>query len=1253
MKRRAWKWLRNLVLGCGFVLLLLGGGLVFLLYSDTGVDWGLRLVRSMTPLQIEADVREGRLAGPLVLRGLVAREGELGLRIGELRFDWRPGALLRGDLRILELRLGEVALELPGGEGSRKEEAAFKGLSLPLDLMVDNLTVEGFSLVSEPGKAPLQVDRLHLVLRGEGDRIEVEALEFDAPGIRIEAGGGVGLGPELPLNLTLSWHYRLPQGAEVAGEGELKGDLSRLDLHQQLADPLAGELRAALFDVQRQPHWDAVLELRGSRLERLVEGPPLAFSGRLASRGNPDRIGLEADLRLRHPDAGDARLNLQGEMAGREIDVTSLRLATAEGATLEGQGRYSMEKSPARFEANLAWRGLRWPLTGQAAKFHSAEGSLKVEGVSDDYRYRLEMQGNVPGQPVTALTSLGHGNLEGLRMESLQASLPRGGLEGEGELQWRPALGWRFTLKGRGLDPGLWRPELPGELDLELATRGGRDETGLSGEVDLQRLQGNLRGYPLGGSGKANLAGDRLSIEALQILSGENRLQAEGVIGENLDLDWRLEGGRLEALWPGLEGRLKGRGRVSGSRGEPKIQLALEGADIAYGGDRLEVLELQGNLDLAEARGLDVRLRTEGLHTSAGTWQGLDLALTGTLPRHRIDLQLKGKGVPRGRLIAEAGWSEEAARWSGTLRELTLELPEQGRWRLQSPTEFSLAAAAQRLQPFCLAAAEAKLCGRYQGSDREGWRGEADLQAFPLKLLQPWLPPDLALVGAGELKLALRADAGGRQEGTLSLTLPRGRLDLDPAGDGEPLVFDGGRLEARLDDRGGTAELKLPLAGLGGVRGHLDLPALELRDLAPERQKVAGRLTADITDLSGLSRFSPQLQNVRGRLSGDFTLAGTLTEPSLQGSAELSEGQLELPALGLVLKEIALQLQAPALDRLALQGALSSGEGRLDLDGTLGLRAEAGFPLRLHLRGEALTAVDLPEAELQISPDVTLEKTGELTTLKGRVDIPYARIRPRRLPESAVTASPDLVVVEKGEAEPGRAGPQISSELRVTLGKRVSFDGFGLRGKLTGGLLIIDEPGRPVIGRGRLGVLEGSYRAYGQDLKIERGFALFADSPVENPGLDVRAVREIEEVTVGIRVGGTLKKPNLDLFSTPAMTETEQLSYLVTGHAPGEGGGQSVGLAAAMKASGAGTVAEELGRRLGLEELRLDAGNSLQEASVVAGTYLSPRLYLQYINELASRETKMRIRYDINKRLQLEAETGKSQAGDLYYTFDR
>jgi translocation and assembly module TamB len=440
---------------------------------------------------------------------------------------------------------------------------------------------------------------------------------------------------------------------------------------------------------------------------------------------------------------------------------------------------------------------------------------------------------------------------------------------------------------------------------------------------------------------------------------------------------------------------------------------------------------------------------------------------------------------------------------------------------------------------------------------------------------------------------------------------------------------------------------------LGKVEGELALPAFDPLALQPAKQRLQGRLDLELSDLSRLSLISPAIQNPSGVIAGDFTLAGTLQSPQLLGNIDLSEGAIDIPELGLELREIVLRLHTPANDRLELQGGLRSGNGQLQLKGELTLDGQAGFPASLQLKGTEVTVANLPEAKVEVTPNLTLERDGQATLLKGRIEVPYARLRPREMPSSAVSVPSDLVVVGGDEEEQEAFDPHISAKLRVVLGDRVSFDGFGLRAKLIGSLMVIDEPQRPVIGRGRIGVSEGTFRAYGQDLSIERGFALFVDSPVDNPGLDVKAIREIDEVTAGVQVSGTLKSPEIELFSSPSMSESNALSYLLTGRAAGEGGGGNVGIAAALKVTGAGSVAEELGRQFGLEELRLDTGSTLEEASVVAGTYLSPRLYVQYINELATRETKLRMRYDINKRLQLEAETGKSQAGDLYYTFDR
>ncbi|MEJ2424386.1 MAG: translocation/assembly module TamB domain-containing protein, partial [Candidatus Thiodiazotropha sp.] len=450
----------------------------------------------------------------------------------------------------------------------------------------------------------------------------------------------------------------------------------------------------------------------------------------------------------------------------------------------------------------------------------------------------------------------------------------------------------------------------------------------------------------------------------------------------------------------------------------------------------------------------------------------------------------------------------------------------------------------------------------------------------------------------------------------------------------------------------GQARASFPLKDLGGFETQLNLPGFHFPDTPWESQSLQGKIKGRIDNLSLLSLLLPKLQNSQGELQAEFGLAGTLGSPPQQGVARLDGGSVDIPELGVDLRDVAFKVEAPELNRLALSGQLRSGKGQLHIKGFTRLDATQGFPSEYEIQGEDFQVMDTPEAEVQVSPNLIFKKTGESNELSGNLQVPYARLRPRSLPKSALSNSPDMVITGDRQAEVTSKDTPLHTRVRISLGKRVSFDGFGLRGNFTGSLLVIDEPGRPVTGRGRLGIENGVYQAYGQDLSIERGFALFADNPVENPGLDVRAVREVDDVTAGMRVTGTLKNPKLKLFSTPPMIESEILTYLITGRPPGESS-ESVGVAAALKASGAGSLAEELGRQFGLEELRVDGGSSLEDASLVAGTYLSPRLYVQYINELSTGDTKLRMRYDLTDRWQIEAETGNTQAGDFFYTFER
>jgi translocation and assembly module TamB len=1248
--RRWLRWLAGLASTLLLSLLALLFAAGFLLHSEQGTRWLAGLAQDFVPGELRIGGLQGRLTGPLELADILYRDGDLSLSLARLYLDWRPGQLLGGRLHVLALELEQGDLRLPPAAPDDTPGEPFAGLELPLAVSIDAARVLAFR-VTPHGQEPVQLEQLSLAGGLAGDTLSLERLQAEALGAGVEASGQLRLTPELPLDLTLAWRYRPPELPELAGDGRIVGDLRELRVQQSLAAPLSSVLDARLFEVQQALRWQAALTLSDSDLGAFAPDFPARLSGTLQASGNLDSARLESTLGLDEPTLGRVDLVLAAAFRDRLFDAERLLLTTPAGTRLQGAGRYALSDAQGVFDAELSWSALRWPLSGDAPQVNSEQGSLKIDGRPDDFAYRLALGLQLPQQPSLSIEAGGRGSTRGLDFKTLAVVLPKGRIDGSGSAAWAPQPAWDLKLNGTGIDPSLFHDAFPGDLGLALNSRGQVEQDGPHARVQLLRLDGTLRDYPLAAAGDLQLAGPNLTVETLTLNSGDSRLEVQGRVGDSMDLDWSLNAADLASLWPGLGGSLRGKGRLAGSPEAPSVRAELAGSSLAFEEHGAQSLALRADLDLAGGQKLDLDLSARDIKSGAQRWEGLSLKAKGERKAHRIDLDLAGKDAPSALLAIDAGLDQRNT-WSGRLQSLTLTLPDVGRWVLEQPAPFRLSADVQRVQALCLAAEVARLCADADAAADKGWKAKLNAPAFPLAFFQPWLPPDLKLTGRSDLAANFSGDAAGHVQGQADLALPEGRLGFTLRGEPRTVDFTGGSAQASLDAKGARAKLVLPLAGLGGIRAEVGLPGLQPASLDLQKQPLNGRIEARIDDLGLAEVVAPQLQNVGGYIDADLRLAGTLAKPRVQGAAELKEGAVDIPELGMELRELGLAVRAPALDRLTLAGRVKSGSGELTLEGETELDPERGFPTQLKVKGEDWTAVDIPEATVKVSPNLVILHNKERTELDGEVRIPFGRIRPRELPSSAMSSSADLVVVG-GDSEPQEhADPRFHSKLRIVFGDQVSFDGFGLRANLNGDLLIIDEPGRPVIGRGRVGIVDGSYRAYGQDLSIHRGYAMFADSPVDNPGLDVQAQREAGDVTAGLRVSGTLKTPKLTLFSTPAMTQSEIASYLLTGRPPGESSGGSVGVSAALQAAGAESLTSEVSRQLGLDELRVETGSSLAEASVVAGTYLSPRLYVQYVNELASRETKLRFRYDLNKRLQIQTETGRSQGVDLFYTIE-
>ncbi|MFY8134741.1 MAG: translocation/assembly module TamB domain-containing protein, partial [Aquimonas sp.] len=297
-----------------------------------------------------------------------------------------------------------------------------------------------------------------------------------------------------------------------------------------------------------------------------------------------------------------------------------------------------------------------------------------------------------------------------------------------------------------------------------------------------------------------------------------------------------------------------------------------------------------------------------------------------------------------------------------------------------------------------------------------------------------------------------------------------------------------------------------------------------------------------------------------------------------------------------------------------------------------------------------------PQLRLVASPALELEQRDGLLRLRGRVDVPRADVRLDRF-EGSQQVSTDVVVLDPAQPERAvEAAQRLDADVRVALGEAVALQGFGLKGQVRGELRVRDRPGRATRASGSLNV-SGRYKAYGQDLDITRGRLSFAQSPLDNPGLDIRAERRLDEVTVGIRVTGTAAVPVLGLWSQPSLDQADVLSYLMLGRpvrAVRSGEGQQLNAAAAALGAGGNYIAERLGARLGFDQASVEDSAALGGAALMLGKFLSPRLYVAYGVALFGEGQVFSIKYLLTEQWDLQIEASQRETrGSVNYRLER
>jgi translocation and assembly module TamB len=1183
--------LRGLLWSVLLVVVILLGSIAWLLTTTGGARFGIDQVLARLPVDAVVGQVGGRLIGPLRLTDVVVSSDTFQVSVDQLSLEWEPFSLLRKRASVDRLRMSGV-------RGRLNLEALQSG-------------AEGDTAAAEPDST------------AEGSSFEVDVRDLRIDGLEFEMPG-VGRVTDAVLS-----------GSGGIGSGGIG---------------------------------DARLELTGNADLRPAGGPSgridLTASGWIDAANVEIEAYVEADAELPIP-PGHVLLVASGSLDSAHVTLTA---DTETGTTPLPPMHLELEASGSLDSAEVS---LVAETKGGTTRIPPSHIELEAFGGLDGYRLTATVVASGTDElPPIDVTFAGTGDDGSFDVETALANVLEGQVRFAGSVEWDPELRWIADLEVDSLAPASLTPapdEWPGRISLRGESSGRIVGGRLQAAVRIDTLGGHLRGASMEGRLSAAVADGVIDVEELRLDWGSLDLDASGRIADSIDVEFDLKAPDLGLLLPDMVGSVRTAGSLSGRLGAPRIDATYDVVDLRIGTVSAAAATGSIDLDLASTDGGRVDLSALSLTIASVVLDSLEVHLRGLDEGHELRVAGSGPDGDIDLLLAGILSKEEVAAertWDGRIASLAIDIAPAGAWVLTEPADLVLSADSVRLSKLCLTAVDrvGRVCAAADWNQplAEGiGSGTTEVELIGIELARL----DTLIAGEnrfeGGLSGVLRAEFmdNGDLAGDGTVTLGPGTIETVRDGETTRVRFGGPGLQFSAGPGGVSVTLSLQLEQEDGalrttVEGEYRVPGLTNLNQDLEALTVEGALRAAIPDLAFVEALLPELKNTKGSATIDLAIAGTFGDPRTTGEVVVTGVETDIPGLGIQLRGVELTGRSEEDGVLVVHGQLTSGAGTITIEGRSPLVPSESNPTTLTIRGDRFTAANTGNMQIEISPDLELRITRDLVVVQGDVLVPAANIEIIEVPESAVRVSRDVVIV--GDTIERASPVRTEADIMLTIGDEVFFRGFGLNARLEGALRIQESPGSATRGSGEIQLLNGRYTAFGQNLEINPGRIVFS-GPVDNPGLDLTARRTAADGTeAGLRVGGTVRVPDIEVFSTPPKSQSEALSYLLFGRPLNDMSSSDqgqVGNAAAV--IGGSMLATSLGQSIGLDEARIETGANPNEASLVAGKYLSPHIYVAYGIGLYDRASIFRIRYIISRRWTIQVETGRYNSTDILYRIER
>ncbi|MFK8047560.1 MAG: translocation/assembly module TamB domain-containing protein [Halioglobus sp.] len=857
--------------------------------------------------------------------------------------------------------------------------------------------------------------------------------------------------------------------------------------------------------------------------------------------------------------------------------------------------------------------------------------TLSLSGSAEGYGYRqLELS-------IAARHDQGDVQVNSL---SLFDQLTDSRIDLSGAVSVADGIRWDLDIQSTGFDfPVI--PDIPsGRLQGQFDAIGHASDGGWLVQFDQLDLRGRVDGGDAGANGKLSFNSElELFDTQLKVHAADATLAiaASQQQAPELDLQIPKVGRWLESA--------RGSLALVATMDDDQRHLAFNGSarKLAVGELTAPIVSIEGELDLRSSDQLNLQLSAAQLDYQQAQLRDINASVLSSGGQHELSLSVAGDIATDLKL--SGGFS--GAVWSGQLDPTAIITPF-GAWTLEDAVavRWQKATSEGSIAAHCWNHDEASLCLRDLQKSTT-YTGVIDLNG-DLRILAALAPENTSVSGDTAALLEFSMDPQTGLGLTVEATVQEGGIRRVVAG--KESVFEWDKIEGqgKLDADKARVDLKFR-------RDEREQLSIDLS--APRRgdENLDGQFLFDQLNLGSLvASFIPGVVDPQGVLDGELLLSGTGDAPLLNGAVTLSNGQFSLEQNPTLFEAISANITATG-DRANLRGSALVGSGQTEISGYFVWVQEPN--LDLTVRGQGQTVLLPPGLEANISEDLRLQVSKGSVEVTGEITVHEGALEHEHLPAGSVDVSADVVEVDyEGKVIRDEEGIDLIADLKLNLLDAFAVIGPGLTTTVGGELELKKQSAQPLQLFGELNIIDGQVEALGQVLDIKKGSLSFVGSP-ENPDLNIRAQREIaaEKIQVGLEILGSLEDFSFNVYSTPALPESEAMSYLIRGRGLDQGAqvdGTALALSLGLGAVNKIGLFEGLNKLPGLNNISFGTDGEAGDTTATVSAYLGERLYLAYGIGVYEPLNVLTARLYLQTQLWLEVVSSLVSSADVYYSVE-